>query len=98
MSSIGQQNYQIVFLFTHAKCIILVCTADLKNSSSDEMLNMMDQITNKCEDITESIIISSVIPRYGSMQLKINAQLYNAKLVERFVDNPNIYTCDMTVT
>ena len=54
----------------------------------------MDQITKKCEYITENIIISSVIPRYDSMQLKINAQLYNAKLMERFVDNPNIYICD----
>ena len=80
---------------THAKCIILhVGTNDLKNSSSDDMLNMTDQIINKCEYITENIIISSVIPRYDSIQLKINAQLYNAKLMERFVDNPNIYICD----
>ena len=80
---------------THAKCIILhVGTNDFKNSSSDDMLNMMDQIINKCEHITENIIISSVIPRYDSMQLKINAQLYNVKLMERFVDNPNIYICD----
>ena len=28
------------------------------------------------------------------MQLKINAQLYNAKRMGRFVDNPNIYICD----
>ena len=43
-------------------------------------LNMMNQIINKCEDITENIIISSVIPRYDSTQLKINAQLYNAPI------------------
>ena len=52
---------------THSKCIILhVGTNDFKNSSSDDMLNMMDQIINKCEHITENIIISSVIPRYDS--------------------------------
>ena len=80
---------------THAKCIILhVGANDLENSSSDKMLNMMDQIINKCEYITENIIISSVIPRYDSAQLKINAQLYDAKLMERFVDNRNIYICD----
>ena len=58
------------------------------------MLNMIDQITNKCEYITDNIIISSVMPRYDSMQLKINDQLYNAKLLERFVDNPNSYIRD----
>ena len=53
---------------THAKCIILhVGTNDLKNSSSDDMLNMIDQIINKCEYITENIIINSIIPRYDSM-------------------------------
>ena len=57
----------------------------------------MDQIISKCEHITENIIISSVIPRYDSMQLKINAQLYDAKLMERFVDNPNIYICDNSI-
>ena len=60
------------------------------------MLNMMDQIINKCEYITENIIISSVIPRYDNMQLKINAQLYNAKLMKRFVDNPDTHICDNT--
>ena len=66
---------------THAKCIIFhVGINDLKNPSSDDMLNMMDQIINKCEYITGNIIISSVIPRYDSMQLKINAQLYNGTI------------------
>ena len=57
---------------THAKFIILHAEGnDLKNSSIDDMLNMMDQIADKCEHITVNIIISSVIPRYNSMQLKI---------------------------
>ena len=45
VSSIGQQNYQIVCLFclrlhSHAKCIILhIGTNDLKNSSGDDLLH-----------------------------------------------------------
>ncbi len=76
---------------------IHVGTNNLKYQSPDEMMSKLEGIFNKAKEISQKILVGTIIPRCDEKSMALKAHIFNPKLLEKSMEREDFVICDNNV-
>ena len=77
------------------ECILIHCgTNDLNSKKPEEIVTLIMECIEIATGKAHKVIVGSLLPRYDDLNLHLKTQLVNAMLLEKSMENDQIFMCD----